>query len=249
MKKDIQLIWDFDDTIVQTYAEFERTNQKAAEIIAKDIYGEVRNIEKIKFFQRKLDIEMISSFGFVPKRYILGWMNTYEHFLLESGKAENPFIKEEIQKTAKDVYVRKYKNVPGALPILKQLKLEGYSSLILTAGIDHIQKRKVVESGAINYIDHVYVYPQKTPETLKEIIRRHPASDYVMIGNSLKSDIYPALTNNVWGFHFEQDTWEADQYDIDKKNEKYVSLHSLRQIPKELQKHLDRDLSEIALPH
>ncbi len=109
MKKDIQLIWDFDDTIVQTYVEFERTNQKAAEIIAADVYGEIRNIKEIKDYQRKLDVEMVSSFGFVPKRFLLGWMNTYDHFLQENGKIENPFTKKEILKTAKDVYLRNMK--------------------------------------------------------------------------------------------------------------------------------------------
>ncbi len=94
----------------------------------------------------------------------------------------------------------------------------------------------------------MYVYPLKTPATLKEIIRLHPASEYVMIGNSLKSDIYPALANDVWGFHFEQDTWEADNYDIDTKNEKYVSVSSLSQIPNELQRHFNIDQSEFALP-
>lgn len=248
MKKDIQLIWDFDDTIVQTYGEFERTNQLVAEIIAKAIYGDVQNIDEIKTYQRKLDVAMVSSYGFVPKRFILGWLKTYQYFLQKSGKPEDPSAKEEIQKAAQDVYIRKYKNVPDAIPVLRQLKSEGYSNLILTAGVDQIQKRKITESGALHYMDRVYVYPQKTPETLKKIIHYNPASQYVMIGNSLKSDVYPALVNDVWGFHFAQDTWEADNYDIDTNNKKYVPVHSLSQIPYELHKHLNIGRPEIALP-
>ncbi|MCQ6279617.1 HAD family hydrolase [Bacillus sp. EB600] len=248
MKKNIQLIWDFDDTIVQTYVEFEKTNQQAAEIIARDVYGEIRNVQEIKSYQRKIDVEMISSYGFVPERFLIGWLDTYDHFLEENRKVENLSTKDEIQKTVKDVYLRKYHNVPGAISVLKQLKLEGYSSMILTAGVDRIQKRKIVESGANHYVDHVYVYPQKTPDTLKEIIRRHPASDYVMIGNSLKSDIYPALANDVWGFHYEQETWEADHYEIDTKNKKYVSVSSISQIPNELQIHVKIGQSEISQP-
>lgn len=248
MKKDIQLIWDFDDTLVQTYGEFERTNQQVAEIIAKAIYGEVQNLNEIKMYQRNLDVQMVSSYGFVPKRFILGWMNTYQYFLQKSGKLEDSSTKEKIQKTAKDVYTRKYQNVPDAIPVLRQLKLEGYSNLILTAGVDYIQKRKVAESGALDYIDQVYVYPQKTPDTLKKIIHLHPASQYVMIGNSLRSDIYPALVNDVWGFHFEQNTWEADNYDIDTNNKKYVPVNSISQIPYELNRRLNIGRSEVALP-
>lgn len=238
MKKDIQLIWDFDDTIVQTYTEFERTNHQAAEIIAKELFHEVRYMDEIKSYQRKLDVEMISSYGFVPKRFIMGWLNTYEHFAKISGKSPNSEVKAEIEKTAKDVYVRKYKNVPDAIPVLRRLKSKGFSNLILTAGVDQIQKRRVVESGAINFVDHVYVYPQKTPDTLQNIIKLHPASEYVMIGNSLRSDIYPALANDVWGFHYVQETWEADHFDIDTNNEKYVALNSLSEVPYELKRHV-----------
>ncbi len=52
----------------------------------------------------------------------------------------------------------------------------------------------------------------------------------------------------MWGFHFEQETWEADHYEIDTKNKKYVSVNSISQIPNELQIHLKIGQSEISQP-
>ena len=234
MKKDIQLIWDFDDTIVKTNIEFDRTNQSTAEMIAYDVFGRLDQIQEIMAYQRKLDVEMVVEFGFMPDRYLISWYNTYEYYANKAGKKLNKRTKEKITETVMDVYERKYDNIPDSIPVLKELKSQGYQMIILTAGQETVQKRKVEQSGAINYVNDVYVFSQKTPHTFKMMMEKYHYNDYVMIGNSLKSDIYPALENNAWGFHYEQATWEADQFNINKNHEKYVHLSSLTEIPVKL---------------
>lgn len=235
MKKDIQLIWDFDDTIVKTNVEFEVTNTETAKIISKDLFGEIKDIEKIRQHQRMLDLEMVKKYGFTPQRYLLSWITTYQEIAKSVGKSPISSTIDQITETIKDLYIRKYENLPHSIDVLKQLKEECYSMIILTAGVEEVQKRKVAESGAIDYVDEIYVYAKKTPDTLKEIINKHEALDYVMIGNSLKSDIHPALENGIWGFHVERGTWEADHHDIDRYHEKYVHLTSITEIPEKLQ--------------
>jgi putative hydrolase of the HAD superfamily len=234
MNKDIQLIWDFDDTIVKTSVEFDKTNHITAEIISNEVFSVLENINDIKSFQRSLDMEMVSELGFLPKRYLMSWLLTYEHFLTVTGKRAEKRTKEKIVETVMDVYDRQYDNIPESIPVLKGLKNEGYKMIILTAGEEDVQKRKVEQSGAIDYVDDIYVFSKKTPQTLKTVMEKYRFTDYVMIGNSLKSDIYPALENNAWGFHYEQATWEADQYNINKNHEKYVHLSSLNEVPVKL---------------
>ncbi len=60
MNKDILLIWDFDDTIVKTNVEFEKTNVETAKVIANALYGEEKNMEMILTYQRKIDVDMIA---------------------------------------------------------------------------------------------------------------------------------------------------------------------------------------------
>lgn len=235
MKRDIQLIWDFDDTIVKTSIEFDKTNHCAAEIVASDVFNDLAQVEEIKAYQRKLDVEMVNEIGFLPNRYLQTWYKTYEYFLYMVGKRSKKRIKEEISKTVLDVYERKYNNMPDSIPMMEALKSQGYQMIILTAGVEEVQMRKIEQSGAIPYINDVYVFSQKTPQTFKSIIDKYDFNDYVMIGNSLKSDIYPALENNAWGFHYEQATWEADDFDINENHAKYVRLSSLKEIPAKLE--------------
>src|SRR3954468_9155561 len=146
MNKDIQLIWDFDDTIVKTSVEFDKTNHITAEIIANEVFSVLENINDIKSFQRSLDMEMVSELGFLPKRYLMSWLLTYEHFLTVTGKMAEKRTKEKIVETVMDVYDRQYDNIPESIPILKELKNEGYKMIILTAGAEDVQKRKVEQS-------------------------------------------------------------------------------------------------------
>ncbi|MBB6447438.1 HAD family hydrolase [Bacillus benzoevorans] len=240
MIKDIQLVWDFDDTIVKTNVEFDKTNQRVAEIVAADVFGDLKQMEVIKAYQRKLDLEMIAEIGFLPNRYLLTWDKTYEYFMNHAGKRSDKEVKAKIKETVMDVYERKYDNIPDSIPVLKELKNQGYPMIILTAGVENIQRRKIEQSGAIDYVEDVYVFTQKTPETFKRVMERYNFQDYVMIGNSLKSDIYPALENDAWGFHYEQTTWEADHYNINKNHEKYVHLSTLKEVPIQLDRILTK---------
>lgn len=232
--KNILLIWDFDDTIVKTNIEFEKTNKEAAKIIANVIYESEKIIKEILILQRKIDFELIPTYGFVPQRYIDSWMKTYKFYAKKENRPILPSVKNKILNTIQDVYVRKYREIPYAVDTLTRLKEMGYPMVILTAGVDSVQRRRIKEAGIEDLMDNIYVRLNKTPEELREVIDNHSADDYVMIGNSLKTDIYPALENDIWGFHVERRTWSADDYPIDQNHSKYVHLNSITQVPDKL---------------
>lgn len=234
LNKEIQLIWDFDDTIVKTHEQYVKTNRIVASTISFDLYGDEAHTSNVANYQRKLDVEMVSTYGFTPGRYLLSWLETYKHFAKERNKDMNPLVQQNMESDIKDLYQRKYTNMTGSIKVLSELKNAGFPMVVLTAGDKSIQTRKVIESGAAEFMNEIHVSTTKTPDVLQGVMDIHPAKDYVMIGNSLKSDIYPALENNIWGFHVQRDTWEADEYDIDKTNEKYVNLSSLSEVHEQL---------------
>ncbi|WPS85613.1 HAD family hydrolase (plasmid) [Brevibacillus halotolerans] len=225
------LIWDLDDTLIFTNIEFEKTNKACAEIISEEIFGDHREVDDILKRQRQIDLELVREYGFVRPRYLHSWLRTMEQFcklhdIIPSGTT--------IQKVAykvENLYVRKNENIPEALEVLKLLKEEGYSMAVLTAGEEEIQRKRMHEAGVLEFMDAVYVYPYKTPETLKEVLANHDGYVCHMIGNSLKSDIHPALENNIWGIHTVRDTWEADHYEINFNHPLYRAVHNLVEIP------------------
>ena len=236
------LIWDFDDTIVKTNIEFKKTKKNSAAIISNAIYGTEKKLEHLLDYQRRVDLRLVSTHGFLPQQYVDSWLKTYDYFAAKEKIPTLTTVKNKILDTAQNVYVRKYKEVPYAVSTLTKLKREGYPMILLTAGVESIQRRKIKEAGIEHLIDNIYVRINKTPETLRELLASYSANEYVMIGNSLKSDIYPALENNIWGIHIERQTWDADEHPIDKNHPKYIRINSIAEVPKKL-KMIEKKLS------
>jgi len=229
--KEQLLIWDLDDTIISTYSEFVKTNRQCAEMISKEIFGDFRKVNEILQRQRLLDLTLIPKYGLVPPRYEMSWLNTSLEIFQEHGMQPKVSIQKELSDYVQDIYVRKYENVPGSLEVIKKLKSEGFSMVVLTAGEETVQKRRIEQSGVAEFMDETYVYPYKTPSTLKEVIQKHDSRGFAMIGNSLKSDIYPALMNHILGIHVVKETWQEDEHEIDRANPLYKAVNQVTEVP------------------
>lgn len=225
------LLWDLDDTIIITNPEFEKTNNYCANRLSKEIYGDDRAKQELLNMQRVLDLKMVSEFGFIRSRYLNSWLETSQTYFEKHDLVAHSTLLNDISEAVEDIYVRKYENVPESIEVIQNLKNAGFSMAVLTAGEEEVQKKRVIESGVADFMDDIHVYPYKTPATLQEVMMKHNKNNYAMIGNSLKSDIYPALANNILGIHVVKDTWQADQYDIDVTNPLYKPILNLTEIP------------------
>lgn len=225
------LIWDLDDTLIVTNPEYEKTNQECAEIISKAIFGDCSKIESVLARQREHDLEMVHQYGFVRPRYLHSWLRTLEEFMKKYDVKVQGSTIQKIADAVGDLYRRRFNNVPGAIEVLTQLKDEGYSMIVLTSGDEEIQYKRIREAGVSEFFGAVYVYPFKTPKILKEVLSNYKGKIPFMIGNSLRSDIYPALENNIGAIHVVRETWEIDYYDVDFNHPLYFSVQNLIEIP------------------
>jgi putative hydrolase of the HAD superfamily len=79
--------------------------------------------------------------------------------------------------------------------------------VLITKGDLLDQERKLAQSGLGDLFDAVEIVSHKTPEAYRAIFARHGtgADQAMMVGNSLKSDVIPALEAGSWGVHVPQD--------------------------------------------
>ncbi|MBQ7510388.1 MAG: HAD hydrolase-like protein [Prevotella sp.] len=121
--------------------------------------------------------------------------------------------------------------LPGVEETLKQLRK--MSRLVcFTKGELQDQENKLKRSGLLRYFDDVEITSDKTQReflALCEHQRIHP-SELLMIGNSLKSDIAPALAVGAWAiyipFHV---TWQLEHFD-DFDHERMVKVETFSDI-------------------
>ena len=95
-------------------------------------------------------------------------------------------------------------------------RIDGYRKVCFTKGELQDQENKLKRSGLLQYFDDVEITSDKGQKeflALCEHQRIHP-SELLMIGNSLKSDIAPALAIGAWAIHIPfHVTWQLEHFE------------------------------------
>ena len=104
--------------------------------------------------------------------------------------------------------------LPGVAEVLPALRLRGHHLMLLTKGDLFDQESKLARSGLGQLFDHVEVVSEKDEPTYQRLFRRHQATpdNFVMIGNSLKSDVLPVARLGYRAIHVPYHaTWIHEQ--------------------------------------
>lgn len=115
-----------------------------------------------------------------------------------------------------------------------------YPLMVITKGDLLDQESKMSRSGLQGYFRHVEVVSQKTPETYARLLARHAieARRFLMIGNSLRSDILPILELGGSAIHIPYETtWLHEMADPPPVGQPgYFRLENMGQLPTLLEK-------------
>lgn len=84
---------------------------------------------------------------------------------------------------------------PDVVAVLTALKQRGHRLILLTKGDLFDQESKIARSGLGDFFDHVEIVSEKDEATYRRLFARLGITpdNFVMIGNSLKSDILPVV--------------------------------------------------------
>jgi putative hydrolase of the HAD superfamily len=88
-----------------------------------------------------------------------------------------------------------------------------YHVVLITKGDLFDQERKLAQSGLGDLFDAVEIVSDKSPETYRRIFLQADAGEggAMMIGNSVKSDVIPAIAAGGWGVHIpHRITWAIE---------------------------------------
>jgi putative hydrolase of the HAD superfamily len=118
----------------------------------------------------------------------------------------------EILAFGRDMLQHPVEPLPHARDTLADLAT-AYRLVLITKGDLFDQERKLAQSGLGDYFSGVEIVSEKTPDTYARAFQRHgdgPARA-MMVGNSLKSDVVPAIAAGCWGVHVPHElTWELE---------------------------------------
>ncbi|HBK91174.1 MAG TPA: HAD family hydrolase [Parvularcula sp.] len=140
----------------------------------------------------------------------------------------------KIVEVGRELLAHPIELLPHAREVVETLSAEGYRIVLITKGDLFHQERKIAASLLDNHFDAVEIVSEKRPETYNGIFARHGAgaASAMMVGNSLKSDIIPAITAGAWGVYVpHEQTWALEHAEPPESAPRYRKLAHLGELP------------------
>ena len=217
--------FDADDTLWVNETYF-----REAELEFAKLLGAYETVNKIDQELFKKEIDNLELYGYGIKSFILSMIESALE--LSNYTLPNKTI-EAIIAIGKDMINKPVELLDGVEDVLKVLSKK-YRLIVATKGDLLDQERKLEKSGLLNYFHHIEVLSDKKEENYTKLLNHLDIdpSEFLMIGNSLKSDVLPLININAQAIHVPfHITWAHEQVSAkDINDEAYITLKSLREI-------------------
>ncbi len=219
--------FDADDTLWVNETYFREAEATFAKLLSK--YETPNKIDQELF---RMEIDNLPLYGYGIKAFTLSMV---ESALELSNYNISTKVIESILNIGKDMLNKPVELLEGVETVLKTLSKK-YRLILATKGDLLDQERKLEKSGLIDYFHHIEVLSDKKEENYSKLLNHldiNP-SEFLMIGNSLKSDVLPLVNINANAIHIPfHTTWAHEEVTEAEKNGKaYKTISSLNDVLK-----------------
>lgn len=228
--KNISVIgFDADDTLWVNETYFRETEERFAELM--EGYETKNKIDQELF---KMEMENLELYGYGIKGFMLSMIESALD--LSNGAVRQKTIS-EILSLGKKMIAHPVELLDGVEDVLKSLHGR-YRLIVLTKGDLLDQERKLEKSGLLGYFQHVEVLSDKKEQNYRRLLEHLgvPVESFLMIGNSLKSDVIPILNLGGHAVHVPFHTTWAHELVSEEEEQvnNHLRINSIRDILKYL---------------
>ncbi len=221
--------FDADDTLWVNETYFRDTEEKFADLLER--YETKNKVDQELF---KMEMRNLELYGYGIKGFVLSMI---ESALDLSNNSISQQTILEILQLGKNMITHPVELLDGVEEVLRSLEKK-YRLIVLTKGDLLDQERKLERSGLSRYFHHVEVLSEKKEENYRNLLDHLEISikEFLMIGNSLKSDVIPILNLGGKAVHVPfHTTWAHELVSEDEeKTNNHLKLNSIRDILKYL---------------
>lgn len=225
--------FDADDTLWQNEAYFRLTQDRFTSLL-RDHADPDHLHDRLLAAERR----NIGAYGFGVKGFTLSMIETAIE--VTDGRVPASVIS-ELLGAGRAMLDHPVELLPHAREAVASLALSHRIVLITKGDLLH-QERKLAQSGLGDLFHAVEIVSDKTAQIYASIFARHGTGpeQALMVGNSLKSDVVPALQAGGFGVYVPHGlTWALEAADEPAEHPRYASLPDLGQLPAHVQA-LDR---------
>jgi len=203
------LLIDADDTLWENNIYFERAIAAFTGYLNHREYSPAEVRQTLNAVER----ETILAHGYGLTSFTRSLVTCFERLSPEPVTEDKA---ERIRSFARTISDQEIELLPGVAETLKDLAAR-HRLILMTKGDKAEQADKLARSGLAQHFAAVEIVAEKDPATYRAVIQRHELAPHTswMIGNSIKSDINPALAAGLHAvFLFHKDTWVLEHAEL-----------------------------------
>jgi putative hydrolase of the HAD superfamily len=217
--------FDADDTLWQNETFFRLTQDRFLQALI-DHADPARLRERLEAAERR----NLAYYGFGVKGFTLSMIETAVE--VTEGRVPATVIADLIAM-GRDLLEHPMELLPHARATVTGLAAR-YRIVLITKGDLLHQERKLAQSGLGDLFHGVEIVSDKTEATYRAVFARHGtgADQAMMVGNSLKSDVIPALEAGSWGVHVPHDLeWSFEAAAAPSNHKRFHRVKHLGDVP------------------
>ena len=215
---------DADDTLWQSEHFFKLTQAHFAELLAD--YADPADLGRKLLAAEKRNLQV---YGFGIKGFVLSMIETAIE--ITGGKVPAPII-QKILAAGQEMLAHPILPLPRVRETLEDLN-KNHRLILITKGDLFDQERKLAQSGLGELFHAIEIVSDKGARTYQRIFDLHgngPAHA-MMVGNSLRSDIIPAIEVGSWGVFIPHDlTWEHEHAEPPLEHPRFKQIESFGEL-------------------
>ncbi|MGC9347896.1 MAG: HAD family hydrolase [Anaerolineae bacterium] len=220
------LAFDADDTLWHSESNYTSTKELFVDIVRPYV-----DRETALAHLERTEIGNLTTYGYGTKAFILSMIEAA--VALSQGEVSAAGI-QRLLDAARAMLGTDVDLLKHVRPTLNRLN-GNYRMIVITKGDASEQAPKFARSGISHYFEHLEVVGEKTAEIYAALLRKYHVvpERFIMVGNSLRSDILPVLKLGGYGVYVPYEmTWSHEIVDEPSDmGERYYKLTHLGQLP------------------
>lgn len=216
---------DADDTLWHNESVFRLTHERFAALLAD--HGDPDTIDARLAATEARNLRL---YGYGVKGFTLSMIETA---LEVTGGRVPGHVIQNILDAGREMLDHPVEPLPGVGEALEMLHGRGVPLVLVTKGDLFHQERKLAASGLGDLFAGVEIVSEKTPLTYTRVFGRHGTGprEAVMVGNSVRSDILPALEAGAYAALVPYPLVWAHEHAEPPENPRFAVLGTLAELP------------------
>ena len=226
MKSNFKVIaFDADDTLWVNETFFRETEEKFCDLLS-DFYSHDETMKVLY----AIEMQNLAEYGYGIKGFVLSMLETA--LKVTDNKVSQTTLNNIIELGRTQIN-QPVELMNGVVDTLNYLKEKGYKLIVATKGDLLDQERKLKKSKLEKYFHHVEIMSNKTAADYQKLLEHLEIDpeDFLMIGNSYKSDIEPVLNLGGFGIHIPfHTTWIHEEAEEKEEHPNWIKLQSVSEL-------------------